>query len=351
MAEHDPSDPSVLELSMFKPEKMAPGFIGIFIGMRMTGKSLTMRYVMYKLRSRFTHGIVFSRTEAANHFWGQHVPPLYIFTEFDEEPIYQLIAGQAEEINRVGRDAAGEAFIMVDDMGLDRNFTHSAAMRELAANGRQYKISVLITTQYPLSVPPEIRGNIQYVFLLREKNVLTRQKLHEHYCGEFKSLQLFEQVFRQCTENNELMVVDKTAESWELGKQVFYFRSKIDLAENNPGDPNANEFQLGNDEYRAFSAEHDSGIQLHSFGGPRHERLKKLGLIEGTTPNLITVVKKDGVADGNPFRRTPSAMYAAEFTGDLQGRRGFMHKMIDAQNEKYQETKGAMSFKRTKKKR
>ena len=41
-------------------------------------------------------------------------------------------------------------------------------MRLLFMNGRHWKIMLVITMQYPLGVPPNLRTNIDYTFILRE---------------------------------------------------------------------------------------------------------------------------------------------------------------------------------------
>ena len=58
-------------------------------------------------------------------------------------------------------------------------------IRSLFMNGRHYKILFIITMQYALGVPPSLRTNIDYVFILRENYVSNRKRLYEHYVGMF----------------------------------------------------------------------------------------------------------------------------------------------------------------------
>ena len=43
----------------------------------------------------------------------------------------------------------------------------------------------LLLLQYALGVPPNLRTNIDYVFILRENFVSNRKRLYEHYAGMF----------------------------------------------------------------------------------------------------------------------------------------------------------------------
>ncbi len=68
-------------------------------------------------------------------------------------------------------------------------------------NGRHWKILFIITMQYALGVPPNLRTNIDYVFILRE-NFVSRKRLYEH-AGMFPSYDIFAQVMDARTENYE----------------------------------------------------------------------------------------------------------------------------------------------------
>ena len=50
-------------------------------------------------------------------------------------------------------------------------------------NGRHYKILFIITMQYALGVPPSLRTNIDYVFILREPYIANRKRIYENFAG------------------------------------------------------------------------------------------------------------------------------------------------------------------------
>ena len=50
-------------------------------------------------------------------------------------------------------------------------------MRSVFMNGRDYKLLFLLTMQYALGIPPNLRTNIDYVFILRENYVSNRKRL------------------------------------------------------------------------------------------------------------------------------------------------------------------------------
>ena len=72
-------------------------------------------------------------------------------------------------------------------------------------NGRHWKV-MLITMQYPLGIPPNLRTNIDYVFILREPYLTNRKRIWENYASMFPTLEAFCSVMDQTTENYECLL-------------------------------------------------------------------------------------------------------------------------------------------------
>jgi hypothetical protein len=58
-------------------------------------------------------------------------------------------------------------------------------------NGRHYKLLFLVTMQYPLGIPPNLRCNVDYVFILRENIVKNRERIYANYAGMFPNFDTF----------------------------------------------------------------------------------------------------------------------------------------------------------------
>ena len=98
-------------------------------------------------------------------------------------------------------------------------------MRLLFMNGRHWKIMLVITMQYPLGVPPNLRTNIDYTFILREPYLNNRKRIYDNYAGMFSTFESFCQVMDQCTENYECLVVCNNAKSNKLEDQIFWYKA------------------------------------------------------------------------------------------------------------------------------
>lgn len=49
----------------------------------------------------------------------------------------------------------------------------------------------LVTMQYPLGIPPNLRCNVDYVFILRENIVKNRERIYANYAGMFPNFDTF----------------------------------------------------------------------------------------------------------------------------------------------------------------
>jgi len=115
-------------------------------------------------------------------------------------------------------------------------------MRLLFMNGRHWKIMLVITMQYPLGIPPTLRTNIDFVFILRENYIANRKRIYENYAGMFPTFESFCQVMDQCTENYECLVINNNSKSNKLQDQVFWYKAE-----------NHNDFKLGSKEFWELS--------------------------------------------------------------------------------------------------
>ena len=115
-------------------------------------------------------------------------------------------------------------------------------MRLLFMNGRHWKVMLVITMQYPLGIPPNLRTNIDYVFILREPYIANRKRIHENYAGMFPTFESFSQVMDQCTENFECLVINNNCKSNKLNEQIFWYKAE-----------SHSDFKLGSKEFWELS--------------------------------------------------------------------------------------------------
>lgn len=229
----------------FKPDENK-GPVIVMIGRRDTGKSYLVRDLLFHHQD-IPIGTVISGTEAGNGFYSAHVPKLFIHEEYNTVLIENVLRRQRVALKQMKQDIATygksmidpRTFVILDDCLYDQSWSRDKVMRLLFMNGRHWKIMLIITMQYPLGIQPNLRTNVDYVFILREPYLTNRKRIWENYASMFPTFEAFNSVMDQTTENYECLVINNNAKSNKLNDCVFWYK-----AENRP-----NNFKLGSKEF------------------------------------------------------------------------------------------------------
>lgn len=78
-----------------------------------------------------------------------------------------------------------------------------------------------------MDLPPALRANVDYVFILRENIIQNREKLYKSFFGIFPSFDMFCKVMDACTENYECLVLDNTVKSNKIQDCVFWYKASV----------------------------------------------------------------------------------------------------------------------------
>ena len=223
-----------LKITKFDMSSMKDDKVIVLIGKRETGKSVLVKDLLYYQKD-IPIGTVISATESANCFYGNIIPPLFIHDEYTPDIITNVLKRQRIVIDKMKKEFAEKghsnidprAFLILDDCLYDQSWTKDKNVRSLFMNGRHYKMLFIITMQYSLGIPPNLRTNVDYTFILRENIVSNRKRLYDQYAGMFPSFEIFCQVMDQCTENFECLVINNNAKSNKLEDQVFWYKADM----------------------------------------------------------------------------------------------------------------------------
>jgi hypothetical protein len=210
----------------------ANGPVIVLIGRRQTGKSYLVRDLLY-YHQDVPIGTVISGTEEGNGFYSKMVPKLFIHHEYNTAIIENILKRQRSVLKQIKKEVETykksnidpRTFVIMDDCLYDNTWSRDKMMRLLFLNGRHWKVMLVITMQYPLGVPPTLRTNIDYVFILREPYIANRKRIYENYAGMFPTFEAFSQVMDQCTENFECLVINNNVKSNKLQDQVFWYKA------------------------------------------------------------------------------------------------------------------------------
>ncbi len=249
--------PSV-KLKRFDMKMIPQDAVCVFIGRRRTGKSTLVKDLLYHHQS-IPMGCVISGTEESNSFYGKIVPPMFIYGEYNAAILanfvkrQKLITSKIQQMENMRAPGAPpnqskidpRAFLILDDCLYDESWTHDKNIRYIFLNGRHQKIFFLITMQYPLGIPPVLRTNVDYVFILREPYISNRRRIFDNFGAAFPNFEFFCQILDNCTENFECLVINNNTRSNKLEDAIFWYKAEI-----------RGDFRIGSPEFWKHNAIH-----------------------------------------------------------------------------------------------
>jgi hypothetical protein len=78
-----------------------------------------------------------------------------------------------------------------------------------------------------MDLPPSLRGQVDYVFVLKDNILENKQKIWKHLFGIFPSFDVFNEVFTQCTEDYGCLVLNVRSTSNKIDETVFWYKAKV----------------------------------------------------------------------------------------------------------------------------
>ena len=222
-----------LPIKKFNIHEMVDHCTIAMIAKRATGKSFLTREIMFQKRN-IASAIAISRTEKLNSFYSEFIPDSYIFSEYESEILTRIYERQAHinEDNKKriknGKKPKDDSLMLIMDdcMSSKGTWLKDPNILELFFNGRHHHVSFILTMQYAVGIPPEMRSNFDYIFLLAEDTISNRKRLYEHYAGMFPTFDIFQQVFTDLTENYGMMVINNRVHSKNITDKVFWYKAK-----------------------------------------------------------------------------------------------------------------------------
>ena len=166
-----------IKLTKFDMSKIEDDKVVVLIGKRETGKSYLVKDLLY-YHQDMPAGTVISGTEGANSFYSKMMPSCFIHGEYHES-IIQNYLNRQKKITKAWKqqmDSTGDSsvdprgFLILDDCLYDQSWVKSKDVRSLFMNGRHYKSMFIITMQYALGIPPNLRTNVDFVLLGKDLN-------------------------------------------------------------------------------------------------------------------------------------------------------------------------------------
>lgn len=226
---------STIRIKRFDLSRMKNDAVTLIIGKRNTGKTVVLMDIMWHKRLQYPAGIAVSGSEAGNGNFRKYIPDTFVYSEYKPYILTKLVDRQRKvkdanetSITRSGRPLANpNTFCILDDVVYDSSVLKGKELKFIVFNGRHYNIGLYILVQYCLAMGPDLRSNVDYVFVSRENIVSNKKRLYEQFFGVFPSYDTFDQVFSQCTDDFHFIVLDNSINSTNPEDCIFLYKAEI----------------------------------------------------------------------------------------------------------------------------
>lgn len=213
----------------------------VIIGKTESGKSTIIADILHSMKKKIETAMVVCSTRDGREDYEKLIPPLFIYDELSEAIIDRFITAQQNFLDVYRKNETVGALIL-DDCMHDSKMFKTKAMKYIYMNSRHDNVLNIVALQYCFGIGPDLRTNVDYVFILREINIANRKKLYDNYAGMFPTFEIFCKVLDFFTENYGCLVIKNKGISNKIEDQVFWFKAKIHKP-----------FKVGSKEYRAFA--------------------------------------------------------------------------------------------------
>ncbi|MBA42445.1 MAG: hypothetical protein CMF62_00360 [Magnetococcales bacterium] len=222
----------LLPIRKFKLNSMCKNPSIAIIAKKASGKTILCATLLKYLfeEDNISEATIISPTEYLNHFYGKKFPNSFIHKKYSRTITQNLLNRQYEM--KLKQEDHRTVLLMDDCLGVFGEWQKDENFDELISNGRHHGVTTITTFYNPLGIGPTIRGNFDYVFIMRDDNIKNIQRIYDNYADIFPTKELFEKTFPALTQDFGCMVlVNRGVGNNFFSDRVCWFKADINELE------------------------------------------------------------------------------------------------------------------------
>lgn len=191
---------------------------------RNSGKTALLANLLYAKRNVIPTGVIISETECVKPVFSKFFPSTFIYHRYDEKPILKLKERQHLSISKLKNPWS---LLLLDDCLSTKKIFNTELQKQLFKLGRHWAMLYVFTSQFCMDIPPDLRNNIDGLFIFAEDDIGVREKLHNHYMGFIPKeifIDLMDWLGRK--ENKYTCFYVDKARQGEWHEKIFWFKPK-----------------------------------------------------------------------------------------------------------------------------
>lgn len=208
----------------------------LIVGKRGSGKTTIIKELLKHFKKQYPC-IVSTNVSDIRDEYNDIIPKKFIYN--DENKIIEKIINR--QIFAISKKIRNPRLCVAFDCTISKQNQKNAQFLEIMYNGRHYYLNAIFTVQTSREFSPDVRANMDYIFLLGDDDEKNVRSMYDTYGKIFPTFDMFHQVFKQLTQNFGVMVIcnwkdeiyleQSKNEMLEIKQKVFHFKAsgnKID---------------------------------------------------------------------------------------------------------------------------
>lgn len=215
----------------------------VVIGQSGSGKTQVGLDIMYHFKDYIFSAMVISTSEQdkareKKDYYGI-VPDSFLHDTFDPNIIDNMFLRQKsliydfdkrpDLVRRLGLKR--NILLVADDCMHEKAWKRSPETGKLFFQGRHAEASFLLMMQYPMGIMPELRGQLQYVFIFPSEDSQLTKRYFINYCeGVIPDRATFDIIYNSLLRHKKehyCLVIDRTNESADWQDKIFWFKAQL----------------------------------------------------------------------------------------------------------------------------
>lgn len=203
------------------------------IGKPGTGKSTIIKSILYAKKHIFSVGAFWSGTEDSNGFFKSFTPTTFIRDGMIDasnaaslKPLEDL--NKRQKIARKYLEPRGDnpwCVEVLDDCTADPKFLKKTVVKDTYKNGRHKAKMHILSLQFCLDIPTEIRGLIDGTFICREGNPKNRVRLFENFGSGVDNIHDWNDLMDGLTDDYCCMFINNKSTSNNIEDCIQYYKA------------------------------------------------------------------------------------------------------------------------------
>lgn len=192
----------------------------LIYGKRGSGKTTLMCNILSELHKHYPLGCAIAPTATVRLELCKHMPSSLIWPEFDIDKLTAVVSKFTESTmpdwmeytNDTKKSEEQKADILnwlliMDDCGFSEKTFRHVTFNNMYMNGRQVGQGIILNLQRLRSIGPQLRGQLDYVFLFRDLSKSVQESIHQDFFS-FLEFKHFKSLYMRCTEGYNCIVLD-----------------------------------------------------------------------------------------------------------------------------------------------